>query len=113
LRRIDGPDGALWRYAAAVRLTVCGNEPGALAEARQRLTEAAQRRPDWSRLILLEAEIDQRAGDPEKALAHYLQAIEQGERQPSVIERTARILYQQDRYAQADEVVRKLEAQGQ
>jgi tetratricopeptide (TPR) repeat protein len=94
VRTIEGEEGALWRYLEAVRLELKARHGRreALAEARALLAEASSRRPSWSRLPLLAAHLDELEQKPARALENYLQAIELGDRQPSVLKRATQLL---------------------
>ncbi|MBY0523237.1 MAG: tetratricopeptide repeat protein [Gemmataceae bacterium] len=113
LREQEGEDGSAWRYADAaqrVRFAAAGDR-AALAEARTRLVEAAKARPNWSLLVLLDAEVCEREGNVEGALEKYRQAIAMGDRQPQVVRRAVQLLHERRRYAEAQDVLRKLEEQ--
>jgi tetratricopeptide (TPR) repeat protein len=113
IRRVEGDEGALWRYAEARRLILLatrGDRP-ALDEARRRAAEVAERRPSWSRVPLLQAVLAEQDGNLDKALDHYLQATKQGERRPEVLRRLLELLTERRRYAEADQVLRDLRAQ--
>ena len=79
-----------------------------LTEARGLLDDVARRRPGWSRVAVLQATIDERAGKPDDALADYLRAIDLGDRQVPVARRAIMLLLERRRYADADQVIRKL-----
>jgi tetratricopeptide (TPR) repeat protein len=111
LRNIEGDDGALWRFARAILLTRRGRKESDTKlydEARLELAEVAKRRPDWSRVPLLEAEIAELRGSLASATDAYLRAIERGERQPSVLRRAVELLNAQRRTDEADRLVQKL-----
>jgi tetratricopeptide (TPR) repeat protein len=113
LRRVEGDDGALWRYAEATCLLLRakrGDRP-ALDEARRRSAEVAERRPSWSRAPLLQATLEEMDGKPDRALDDYLQAARQGERRPEVLRRVLELLYERRRYAEAAQVLRDLREQ--
>ncbi len=82
-----------------------------LVRARGLLAEAARIRPNWPGVATAEAVIDERQGRPESALVHYLRAVDLGERNPDVVLRAARLLYERQRYAQADRLLRGLQNQ--
>jgi tetratricopeptide (TPR) repeat protein len=94
VRTIEGEEGALWRYLEAERLELKARRGRreAITEARALLAEASARRPSWSRLPLLAAHLDELEQKPAQALENYLQAIELGDRQPSVLKRATQLL---------------------
>lgn len=113
LRRADGDDGTLWRFGHARLLTrqAARGDTRALGEARALLRAVAERRPFLSDVPLAQAAVEEQAGDPAEAIRNYLRAIELGEVAPEVIRRTAQLLVERNRYAEADQVVRKLQFQ--
>jgi tetratricopeptide (TPR) repeat protein len=110
IRNIEGLDGALWRFGEAARLIARGRggDRSGLAEARTRLVEAAAKRPGWSRVPLLQADLEELEGHEDAAIGSYLQAVEQGDRQPVVIRRLVGLLYERQRYGEASQVLRRL-----
>jgi cellulose synthase operon protein C len=84
---------------------------GNFDEARSRLHKVAQLRTEWSRIPLVEAQINERGKPPnlEQALINYLRAIDMGEHGPLVVLRAAELLSDRGRYAQADLVLQRLE----
>ncbi|MCS7239290.1 MAG: tetratricopeptide repeat protein [Thermoguttaceae bacterium] len=110
IEQIEGR-GALWHYGRAVELvlrSVLGKEDR-FGEARNLLMQAAALRPAWSRVPLLLAEIAERQNDPEQALGYYQRAFDLGEDNPRVIRRLLQLLYERQRYTEADRVLRRLE----
>ena len=88
--------------------------------ARSKLRKVAQLRPEWSRVPVVEAQINEKEAqinEKEKprylnlALTNYLRAIDMGERNPLIGLRTAELLSERTRYAEADLVLRRLEGQ--
>ena len=79
-----------------------------MQEARQYLIEAGNRRPSWSRIPSLEAEIDELEGSPTAAIDKYQQALALGERRPTIVRRTVQLLFEQRRFVEANLAVRKL-----
>ena len=79
-----------------------------LDQARQLLGQAEARRPGWLPVVFTSACVDDLAGDPDRAIRGFLQAIELGERTPAVGLRAIELLASQGRHDQADEVVRKM-----
>jgi tetratricopeptide (TPR) repeat protein len=110
IEEIEGR-GALWHYGRAVELVLTSSSPtdNRLEEARGLLMQAAAMRPAWSRIPLLLAEISERQKDPERALHHYQRAFDLGEDNPRAIRRLLQLLYERQRYAEADRVLRRLE----
>lgn len=113
LKGIEGEvEGTLWRYGEAVRLVRLArrkNDRTMLKPARTLLDEAGRRRPDWSRVPLLHAEIDEMEERMEEAIQHYLQAIVTlGDAEPRAARRAIQLLYERQRYAEADKVFQKL-----
>ncbi|AGA29620.1 tetratricopeptide repeat protein [Singulisphaera acidiphila] len=110
LRQIEGEDGALWRYADAARL-VLRAKPGngaLLSQARTLLAEASKKRPEWALISLLEAEIAEKEGKPDRAIENYLKAIRGGERPPQVVRRVVQLLNERGRNVEADRLVEDL-----
>jgi tetratricopeptide (TPR) repeat protein len=118
IRRIERSDERpLWRYGEATRLVVQARKANtedlskeALSQAERLLEEVRAARQIWSRIPLLQAEIDEIRGDYEKVVQQYLTAIELGERSPTIIRRVVELLYRQRRYTDADNVLRRFEA---
>ena len=110
VRRIEGEEGAQWRLGEAARLVLRarqGDRQG-LPRARGYLGEAARRRPDWARIPLAEAAVDELEGNQERAIQDYQRAQELGDRQPAVARRLAQLLYERRRYGEADRALRGL-----
>lgn len=112
VRRLD-PEKSLALYCEAVLLIHrASKDKGVSPEpARRLLGEAARLRPGWPRPALAEARVDEIQGHPEAALGHYLRAIEQGDQTPSAVLRAAQLLFERERYAQANQVLLKLRSQ--
>lgn len=122
IRRIHDSE-AVWRYTQAIRLVfpTAGDdlqlvETGQarktrFREARNHLARAKRRRPQWSRLVWLEAVIDDATGDRESALGGYLQAIELGLESDAALRRAAQLLYAQQRSTEAFELLQRFSNQ--
>jgi tetratricopeptide (TPR) repeat protein len=110
MENLEGTEGPLVRYARACRLMVQARrgDTQALEPARKLLAQVAAQRPAWSRIPLCEAEIQELRKDPAGAMKSYQRAIELGERSPPIIRRTAQLLYENRRYAEAEDVIQKL-----
>jgi tetratricopeptide (TPR) repeat protein len=111
LRRIEGEEGVQWRSVEVSRLlqTTNAEDKQNLHRARLVLGQIARRRPDWARVPLLEASLDELEKKEERAIKSYLRAVELGDRQTPVIHRLAQLLYERRRFSEADRVIRKLE----
>jgi tetratricopeptide (TPR) repeat protein len=110
--------GPLWRVGEAVRLCVQADElsddlspqrNSLYAMAIAHLTEASLQRPGWSRIPRLQAEIHQRRGEQDLAINEYVKAIELGEQDPQFIAQAVFLLFEQGRFVEADQIVRKLQ----
>lgn len=110
IEQIEGR-GALWHYGRAVELVLRSVVSGENRwfEARNLLVQAGALRPAWSRVPLLLAEIAERQNDPDQALGYYQRAFDLGEDNPRVIRRLLQLLYERQRYGEADRVLRRLE----
>ena len=113
IRRIEGEDGSLWRYGRALLLIdqvlADPKDRRPLAEARAELEKVGLLRPSWSRVPLALAEIAEIDDRPDAAIREYLRAIvEMGDRSPTAIRRSARLLWDRQRFAEADLVLKKL-----
>jgi tetratricopeptide (TPR) repeat protein len=115
MRRLEGPDGAWWRLGEAARLVTLafkGDRTG-LDQATRWIAEVAERRPGWPRALVVAAQIDDLRGRPEQALQKYQEAFTLGERQAEVVQRVVQLLYDLQRYQDADAVLRQVEQQSQ
>lgn len=114
IQRLDGPAGILSQYGkAALEVVRASNgDKAALAEARRTLAGLGHKRADWSRIQLLEARIAELDGNANKAIDHYLRAVELGERQPRLARHLSGLLFAKRRYQEADQVLRWLEEAG-
>jgi tetratricopeptide (TPR) repeat protein len=113
IERLEGPDEPLGRFATASRLVWLAQrgDKRLLADARAQLVRVATRRPGWHRVFLCQAEIDELEGSAESALENYRRAIELGERGTAVVRRVVQLLYDRQRFTEADELIRKLQEQ--
>ena len=66
-------------------------------------------RPNWSRLALLTAEINDANNQRSSAVDGYLAAVELGERNPAVVSRLVALLYERKDYSKAESLIRKLQ----
>lgn len=111
LRQIEGDEGVMWRFARASMLlaqAVRGDKAG-LPEARALLGAVAVRRPDWSRLAISQAQLeDLEGGRSDAALASYQKAVQSGDRDIFAMRRTIELLYERKRYSEAYELMKRL-----
>jgi tetratricopeptide (TPR) repeat protein len=110
IERIEGADGTQAHYARACRLIwqARSGDKRSLAEARTRLAVVAARRPAWGRVALGQAQVEDLAGNGERAIGLYQRAIDVGERDPSVIQRLVQLLVPRQRYIEAEQAIRLL-----
>jgi cellulose synthase operon protein C len=111
MRRIEGPEGTLWRYSKVCQLIARAGKTGdssPLEQARSLLTFVSARRPRWSRVQLCAAQIDDLSRNLDAALTNYLGAIQLGDRNPLAIRRAAELLTARGRHAEANAIIKKL-----
>jgi tetratricopeptide (TPR) repeat protein len=113
VRRLEGEEGAWWRYGEASRLLrrMQRGDMRSADEARSLVTDILRRRPDWSRGALLEAYLRDLDGETAAAIDAYLRAFRAGERRPGMVERLVRLLMEQGRLDEADEAIRRFQLQ--
>ena len=111
--RLEGEDGAWAMYGRAARLTArtYRGDRGGLAEAKTLLDDLARRRPDWSRVALLQGQLAELDGASAAALDAYQRALDLGERRPDVAQSLVRMLAERGRWDEADQVMRRLQEQ--
>jgi cellulose synthase operon protein C len=113
LRRQEGAEGTWWRYGEAVRnLSLALTNPKALEEAARLLGEIRERRPNWSRSVLLETQLEEVKGNRDLALGGYRKAFELGERQPQLVLRLVQLLHSRSQDADADAVLYRYQQGG-
>src|SRR5262249_32704874 len=111
LHRLEGSQGTVWRFGEAARLIWQAQQGGevSLDEARVLLDAVAARRPSWPAVLLAKADLEVLKGRLDQAIAHYQEAINLGERSPRVVRQLVQLLYQRQRYQDADQEIRKLQ----
>ena len=111
MRRIEGDDGSVWRFAEAARLIALASrgDRSGLGQARKRLAEVARSRPTWSRLPVLKARLADLEGNLDSALENYQRALELGEQTPAVVQRTVQLLTARRRIDEAKKVLDQLQ----
>ena len=107
-----GGDESLLHYGRAQALLLGGesDNPEILKRSLAHLDKAKALRPAWIPPLVLEAEIFNQQGDETQASRALAQAIELGERSPTVIRNAALLLYRQREFQQADKLLRLLDA---
>jgi tetratricopeptide (TPR) repeat protein len=128
IQAIEGGQGPMTKYATALRLiwlakprATPGTDEGRtvldeaavqrLDEARALLDQVAAQRSTWPAVLLAKAEIDVLRGNPEQAIDNYRKALELGEPSPRVVRPLVQLLYQCQRYGEADQEIRRLQKQ--
>ena len=71
----------------------------------------ARQRKTWEKVPLALAEIDEMQGNTDAAIGHLVEAVKLGERDPSVIRRTLRLLADNKRFEQANSLLEQLQDQ--
>ena len=116
IRRLDGSGGALSEYVAAFRITrdvqAKTADPTRLEEARRHAIEADFRKPGWGKLALLRAEIEELAGNTDKAAEEFEKAFKNGERSFTLLRRLVNYYTERGQNKKASELITKIKEQG-
>lgn len=114
VRRVAG-EGAYWFYGLAMLQYLQAKDDSdsaaVLQQALDNIAKAREFREDWSRLPLAEASIYDRLGKTDSAIQSYREAVNLGERNPNLILRMVQIYIQAKQYSDADQLLRKIEAE--
>jgi tetratricopeptide (TPR) repeat protein len=112
IRRLEGEGGLYWKLGEATRLTMLAKtgDRQLFYDARTLLRELFKQRPTMTRIPVGLAEIAELQGQQKQAIDYYRQAIELGERDPSVLQRVVRLLYRQRNYYDAHELLERFQA---
>jgi tetratricopeptide (TPR) repeat protein len=107
IQLIEGNGGACASYAQAARLLLQARrgDRTLLQEAKTLAAAAARKRPTWSFVPVLQAQIYELEENWDDALAMYQRAVKLGERQPAVLRRVVDLLYRQRRYQEAHDLL--------
>ena len=110
IKKTEGDGGAIWRFCQVGRLIhrATQRHKEGLEEARSLLAVVARQRPNWGRVPLCEAEIDDLQGNGVAALVNYRRAIQMGERGTLATRRAVELLYQHGRHAEAYQLLRDM-----
>ncbi len=108
--------GADWHWGRAVYLRRLAQQSPQqqrlLREALDHARAAVQARPSAARVVLLAAQLHDQLGKREKAVAEYLRAVELGDRRLTTVNRAIQLLYAQNRFAEADGLLRRIQEVG-
>ncbi|HEV3443580.1 MAG TPA: tetratricopeptide repeat protein [Gemmataceae bacterium] len=110
IKDIEGEQGTLWRYGEAARL-VARADARELGQARALLAEVRARRPNWSQIPGLEAEICERQGNLDDALENYRRAVTLGDTRPALLKRLVELCYERGQFTEGAGMVRRAGAQ--
>jgi tetratricopeptide (TPR) repeat protein len=113
IQQIEGSQGTMSRYGEAlclIQLAKNGRKER-LDEARVILDQVAVQRPTWPAVLVAKAEIDTLNGNPDQAIANYRNAVKLGDTSPRVIRPLVQLLYQCQRFSEADQEIRQLQRQ--
>jgi tetratricopeptide (TPR) repeat protein len=114
IKRLESGDGPLGHYGEAVLLLTragSGTLDG-LEIARRHLVTAASQRPTWPAVATAKGMIAELQGRADEALAEYLRALEMGESRMPVARQVVQMLYQRQRYVEADMLIQRLQPEG-
>jgi tetratricopeptide (TPR) repeat protein len=118
VERIAGQD-AYWHYGLAFRSILVAEDKkkgkqsaeNALNDALKHLSEARESIPSWWAVSSMMGQVYQTQNKTDWALKNYLDAVELGETDPQIIRQTLRLLFDKQRYADADRLLRQLQRQ--
>ncbi|MBN2021547.1 MAG: tetratricopeptide repeat protein [Pirellulales bacterium] len=110
LERLEGAEGALWRYCRGQRLLAeaAAGKPDRLPEVEPLVADLRKRRADWDRTHVLAGMLHEAQGRFPEAIAEYDQAIRRGSRTVAVFDRLVRLLYSTEQYDKAEEYLAQL-----
>jgi cellulose synthase operon protein C len=113
LRELEGADGVYWRYFRARRLLAEARDTKdeRFCEAGKLVDELQTLRPSWSGAYSLCGQIEQTRGNRERAIDAYVNAIRLGSRQTEVYEGLTALLYDERRFAEAEDYLSQLQSQ--
>ncbi len=115
--RLEGGDGTFYRHAQALRLvwrvkrgkaSNSAEKDELLDRASTLLTQVRNARPSWPVPLLTEAEIETLRGNPDRVIACYQKALENGERNPAVIRHLVEAYRKQGKLKEAELVLNNL-----
>ena len=110
LRAIEGDQGVQWRLEHASLSMEAPDWQAQSAEIRQLLSECVRTDPTWAPPVLLLGELYERLGEAGEAEALYRRAVDMTSANVDVVARLVQLLQQQQRYPEAETVLRRLPA---
>ena len=110
--RKHSADGFDWRYLRARRMVASyeGLSSEEKTELRQLVRDLQDERPRWYRLAALAALHALLQGDKHQALADFQKAIDLGDPRPMTLQQLVTLLYEQNRFTEAEELLARLTA---
>jgi cellulose synthase operon protein C len=114
IRRLEGGDGTLWRYARASAIIAAARKGKAadLRLARKLLTEVTAARTTWTPSLRGLAALDELEGNSTEALHRLEHAVELGDRDLTALRHALQLMYERRQYDEAARLLQKLEDQG-
>jgi cellulose synthase operon protein C len=110
IRRVEAGGGPFTAYGEAAHgvLQARAGKKDALGDARSWMAKAADMRPSWAQLHVLEAEAFEIESLKEKALEKYKVALDQGEARVYVLRRVFQLMNELHLYGEASALMRTL-----
>ncbi len=110
LREIEGDQGVHWRMERARLSMEAPDWETQSGQIRQLLAECIRTDPGWAAPVLLLGELHERLGEAGEAEALYRRAVDMTSANVDVVARLIRLLQQQQRYTEAEAILRRLPA---
>ncbi|MEX2285995.1 MAG: tetratricopeptide repeat protein [Planctomycetaceae bacterium] len=112
IRDIEGLDGPIGNYLEAARLigsdAAAGRDNQDYETPRRLLSAVIRQRPSWSVGWRALGVLEERAGNKSQATEHFRKAMACGDNSRDVAARVIQSLYEQQRFDEADEEIRRL-----
>jgi len=110
LRQIEGNQGVHWRMERARLSMEAPDWQAQSGQIRQLLSECIRTDPTWASPVLLLGELHERLGEAGEAESLYRRAVDMTAANVDVVARLVQLLQQQQRYTEAEAVLRRLPA---
>jgi len=112
VKRLEGSNNGSvdWSFGEALRIirtSPKGNKAD-LEKARNLLTTAAAQRPNWHPILQARAELEERLGRNDQAIANYRRALDLGCRDPQAMKQLLVLLSQAHRYDEVEQVLARM-----